>query len=148
MINDANLTQLITFLEYYYAPGAAECIMQCVYCNSQILGISTLHFKTVPCSVKQKTRKRSTRPAMWGTASSAAGISPIPAIMNIKAPSLPRMCHNVSMSDLVSWYSWWLVSLLSGLSPPISLLGPELWPDESLDRKHLKQNKMYIQIYY
>ena len=100
MINDANLTQLITFLEYYYASGAAECIMQCVYCNSQILGISTPHFKTVPCSVKQKTRKRSTRPAMWGTASCAAGISPIPAIMNIRlSPSLPppdvSLCVNV-----------------------------------------------------
>ena len=100
MINDANLTQLITFLEYYYASGAAECIMQCVYCNSQILGISTLHFKTVPCSVKQKTRKRSTRPAMWGTASSAAGISPIPAIMNITAPPSPGC---VTMCQCRTW---------------------------------------------
>ena len=65
---------------------------RCSVCIVILRFSESAHFKTVPCSLKQKTR--STRPAIWGIA--ATGIpSPIPAIMNIKAESLPHasMCQ-------------------------------------------------------
>ena len=110
-------------------------VQVCVSVYNLILWFSEwAHFKTVPCSVKQKPGKRA-GPGKWDTATVA--------IMNIKAN--PRCCQ---CPDLFSWYSeWWA----SPLSPPISLLGPPLWLllllDESLDKKHLEianTNKIWV----
>ena len=111
--------------------------IMCSVCIVILRFSESAHFKTVPCSLKQKTRRRSTRPAIWGIAAATSIPSPIPAIMNIKAETLPHA--SMSVSYLVSGYSAWLVA--SPLSPPISLLRPPLWLplEDSLDRKHLGQ---------
>ena len=121
----------------------------CVYCNSQILGIRTLHFKTVPCSLKQKTRSREERAQglLFGALPLQASSPPSRPLWILKLrPSL-----NGSMCQcpiyLVSGYSAWLVT--SPLSPPISLLGPPLWLplEESLDRKHLNKKCFVKEIF-
>ena len=73
----------------------------CVYCNSQILGMRTLQNCALFLEAEnQEQRRESTRPVIWGIA--ATGIlSPIPAIMNIKAETLPQWL-NVSVSYLPS----------------------------------------------
>ena len=75
--------QLGTFLEYDMLSPVVHQHAVCVYCNSQILEISTQHFKTVPCSAKQKTRKS------LGAQGPLCGPALLASILHFSAPSRP-----------------------------------------------------------
>ena len=115
IINVANLTHLTTFLEYYDVAAGAEGV-QCSVYFVILRFLDSAHFRTVPCSLKQKTRKRSTRPDMWGTASAAGILFSAPAIMNIKAKPPPHP-PDVSMSVVGPVVG---VFRVTGRLPPVS----------------------------